>query len=95
MQPHHDRTLHSVMRTPAPCSTVGTGACHCSYPKHAARSRVAELALTDRVLVQSMLLGIVGFGDVIPADRCSADSALPRIGRLGTFRRPRLEREMP
>lgn len=51
--------------------------------------------IVQAVLVQSALFGIVGFGDAIPAYRCSADSALPRIGRLGTFWRPRLERVMP
>ena len=51
--------------------------------------------IIDSVLVQSALFGIVGFGDAIPAYRCSADSSLPRFGRLGTFWRPRLDRVMP
>lgn len=51
--------------------------------------------IIDQVLVQSALFGVVGFGDAIPAYRCSADSALPHLGRLGSFWRPRLERVMP
>lgn len=44
--------------------------------------------------VQSALFGVVGFGDSIPAYRCSADSVLPRLGRLGTYWRPRLSTAM-
>ncbi len=47
--------------------------------------------LEASVLVQSALLGVVGFGDCIPAYRCSADSVLPRLGRLSTYWRPRLK----
>ena len=50
--------------------------------------------IVERVLVQSALFGVVGFGDHIPAYRCSADSALPRIGRVGTFWRSRLNAAM-
>ena len=46
--------------------------------------------LEATVLVQSALFGVVGFGDCIPAYRCSADSVLPRLGRLSTYWRPRL-----
>jgi len=51
--------------------------------------------MVDRVLVQSALLGVVGFGDALPAYRCSADSTLPRLGRIGTFWRARLDGVMP
>ena len=50
--------------------------------------------IIDRTLVQSALFGVVGFGDHIPAYRCSADSTLPRIGRMGTFWRTRMATAM-
>ncbi len=46
--------------------------------------------IIERTLVQSALFGVVGFGDHIPAYRCSADSTLPRLGRMGTFWRARI-----
>lgn len=46
--------------------------------------------VVDAVLVQSALFGVVGFGDAIPAYRCSADSTLPRLGRMGSYWRGRL-----
>ena len=49
-----------------------------------------QQCVLDAVLVQSALFGVVGLGDRIPAYRCSADSTLPRLGRMGTFWRSRL-----
>lgn len=57
-------------------------------------SAATRQRLVERVLVQSALFGVVGFGDHIPAYRCSADSALPRIGRVGSFWRQRLDGAM-
>lgn len=51
--------------------------------------------IIERTLVQSALLGVIGMADRIPAYRCSADSTLPRIGRVGTFWRGHLDRVMP
>lgn len=50
--------------------------------------------VVERVLVQSALFGVVGFGDAIPAYRCSAGSRLPRIGRIDAFWRARLDAAM-
>lgn len=57
----------------------------------ATASAAVHARIVERTLVQSALFGVVGFGDRIPPYRCSADSTLPRIGRLGTFWRKRLE----
>lgn len=57
-------------------------------------SAAVHARIVERVLVQSALFGVVGFGDHIPAYRCSADSALPRIGRVGSFWRTRLDAAM-
>lgn len=51
--------------------------------------------IIEQVLVQSALFGVVGLGDHIPAYRCSADSTLPRIGRLAGFWRSHLRTVMP
>lgn len=53
------------------------------------------MRLCDRVLVQSALFGVVSYGDAIPAYRCSADSTLPRLGRLSAYWRAHLDRAMP
>jgi cytoplasmic iron level regulating protein YaaA (DUF328/UPF0246 family) len=42
------------------------------------------------VWVMSALFGVVRLGDPIPAYRLSADVTLPRLGRVGTWWRPRL-----
>lgn len=55
----------------------------------AARKRARE-----HVLVQSALFGVVAFGDAIPAYRLSADSSLPRIGKVGSHWKPRIARTM-
>jgi cytoplasmic iron level regulating protein YaaA (DUF328/UPF0246 family) len=57
-------------------------------------SLTVQRRITEAVLVQSALFGVVGFGDSIPAYRCSANSVLPRIGRLGTYWRARLDGAM-
>ena len=59
---------------------IGLGSCTSAVLKR----------LEASVLVQSALFGVVSFGDCIPAYRCSANSVLPRLGRLSTYWRPRL-----
>lgn len=61
----------------------------------ATASAAVRARIDERVLVQSALFGVVAFTDHIPAYRCSADSTLPRIGRMGTFWRKQLDAVMP
>ena len=58
-------------------------------------SAAVQRRIVERTLVQSALFGVVAFSDAIPAYRCSADSTLPRIGRLSAFWRERLPDVMP
>jgi cytoplasmic iron level regulating protein YaaA (DUF328/UPF0246 family) len=55
-----------------------------SLPR-SARSRAA-----DRLLISSALFGVLAGGDPVPMYRLSAGSALPGLGGLATFWRPRL-----
>ncbi|MCA4131219.1 YaaA family protein [Arthrobacter sp. M4] len=45
---------------------------------------------TASVLVVSALWGAIGFGDSVPAYRLSMGTALPDVGRLATFWKPKL-----
>lgn len=88
------RNAHLADAPTAPAFTIYDGVLFDAIDLESCSPTVHE-RIVQTVLVQSALFGVVGFGDAIPAYRCSADSALPRLGRLGTFWRPRLERVMP
>lgn len=61
----------------------------------AGRSPALRRRISEAVLVQSALFGLVGLGDRIPAYRCSADSQLPGLGRAATYWQPHLANSVP
>lgn len=54
------------------------------------RTTAQRRRIVERTLVQSALFGVVGYGDHIPAYRCSASSTLPHLGRMASFWRARI-----
>jgi cytoplasmic iron level regulating protein YaaA (DUF328/UPF0246 family) len=57
------------------------------YPSLRARDR---RRVDDRVLIVNALLGVVAPRDPLPEHRLELSASLPRLGRLGTWWRPRL-----